>query len=250
MVCITLLLALQGHVSHRHEIRWKTFDLPMFIWYLCRMTAGRGIVHSELPIGKKSGRGLQLWINLPQKSKLVEPDYQELLAKDIPKVTLNGVTVTVIAGKAFGVESPVRTSYTPTFYFDFDMAPNTVLTQEVPVGWNAFIYTISGSGVFGASSSDAVSVDAAGSTSSSSGVKGGTPSGAHHTIVLSNKGVEDGVVVKAGEEGCRFVLIAGQPINETVVQYGMHTHTHTHIYVYSLNTSLVLTCRPLCDDHT
>ena len=66
------------------------------------MTAGRGIVHSEMPVGDEEGHGLQLWINLSQKDKMVEPNYQELLSKDIPVVEKGGVKVRVIAGEAMG----------------------------------------------------------------------------------------------------------------------------------------------------
>jgi len=203
------------------------------------MTAGRGIVHSELPHGH--GAGLQLWVNLPRDAKLVEPEYQELLAKDIPKATLRGVTATVIAGKALGVESPVRTKHTPTSYLDFSLAAGAVLTQHIPAGWNAFIYVIEGSATFGANAT-AVAAAEAGSGSASGGagaasavavaadgaagvvaapaVTGGTHSEAHHTLVLSNKGDEDGVVAQAGSRGARFVLISGKPLKEPVVQHG------------------------------
>lgn len=228
------------------------------------MTAGRGIVHSELPHGGH-GAGLQLWVNLPRSAKMVEPDYQELLAKDIPKVKRGGVTATVIAGKALGVESPVRTLHTPTSYLDFKLAPDAVLTQHIPAGWNAFIYVIEGSAVFGAElsatgdSTGATAAAAAGGASAGAGaasvaadgttteappmapaaavaaadaaaepaVTGGKHSEAHHTLVLSNSGSEDGLVVKAGSHGVRFVLISGKPLKEPVQQYGpfvMTTH--------------------------
>ena len=67
------------------------------------MTAGRGVVHCEMPVGTEAGHGLQLWINLAAKDKMVEPNYQELLSKDIPSVTKEGVTVKVIAGESLGV---------------------------------------------------------------------------------------------------------------------------------------------------
>lgn len=148
------------------------------------MTAGKGIVHAEMPVGKDEGHGLQLWVNLAAKDKMVEPAYQELLSKDIPKVKHDGVTgkrqafdtplspptlylpaappppplcffcihhpATVIAGSAFGVTSPVYTR-TPTCYLDFTMEPKAKLQQLVPAGWNGFVYVISGSGSFGPS---------------------------------------------------------------------------------------------------
>ena len=68
------------------------------------MTAGRGIVHCEMPVGSGVSHGLQLWVNLSRKDKMVEPSYQELKDKDIPKVTKDGVTVKVIAGESLGVK--------------------------------------------------------------------------------------------------------------------------------------------------
>lgn len=68
------------------------------------MTAGRGVVHCEMPSGKEAAHGLQLWINLSSENKMIEPKYQELLSKDIPEVTADGVTVRVIAGESYGVK--------------------------------------------------------------------------------------------------------------------------------------------------
>ncbi|CAI5529357.1 unnamed protein product [Closterium sp. Naga37s-1] len=160
------------------------------------MTAGRGVVHSEMP-GEGPTHGLQLWVNLAAKDKMVQSAYQELKDADIPKASLNGVHVAVIAGTALGVSSPVVTR-TPTSYLSFHLDPGAHLAQPLPTAWNAFIYTLSGT--------------------ASIGERGTEPTGAHHTVVL---GAGDGVHVwNNGAEECRFVLIAGQPIGEAVVQYG------------------------------
>ena len=78
------------------------------------MTAGRGIMHAEMPHNKEVSHGLQLWVNLAAKDKMCEPAYQELKGKDIPQAKRDGVTATVIAGEALGVKSPVYTR-TPTW---------------------------------------------------------------------------------------------------------------------------------------
>jgi len=195
------------------------------------MTAGRGIVHSEMP-KSESRTGLQLWVNLPREHKMVAPDYQELLAKDVPRVRLGGATATVIAGTAFGVESPVRTKYTPTNYLVFTLDPGAVLTQAIPAGWNAFVYVLEGSGSFGGSLSKpaaaaAVAADGTAAAAAAGVHTGGTRSPAHHTLVLSNSGKEDGVVISAGDAGVTFALISGRPTKEPVVQHGpfvMTTH--------------------------
>ena len=71
------------------------------------MTAGRGIVHSEMPRGEETCHGLQLWVNLQKADKMVEPQYQELLSQNIPHASKDGITVKVIAGEAFGIKVPV-----------------------------------------------------------------------------------------------------------------------------------------------
>ena len=109
------------------------------------MTAGKGIVHSEMPHSggvclfvttrtshrAQTAHGLQLWVNLAAKDKMSEPRYQELKADQIPHVTQDGVTAIIIAGEAFGVHSPVYT-LNPTYYLHFIMQPNTKLQQKVP----------------------------------------------------------------------------------------------------------------------
>jgi len=110
------------------------------------MTAGRGIVHSEMPhtheANERNG-GFQLWINLPAKDKLCPPSYQELKCKDIPTASDDGVKAKVIAGESLGVKSSLITK-TPTIFIDFTLNGGSSVLQDIPQGWNAFIYTISG----------------------------------------------------------------------------------------------------------
>eukprot|EP00126_Sphaerothecum_destruens_P014043 Sdes_comp24085_c0_seq1m22143 len=135
----TVTYMLEGTFCHEdfngHKFEISSGDLQ---W----MTAGKGIVHCEVP--KQDGkmkRGLQLWVNLRSTDKMCEPNFQELLAKNIPKITRGGVTAIVIAGEAFGVKSPVYTK-TPTMFLDFFMKPNSELNQDIPAGWNGFVYTL------------------------------------------------------------------------------------------------------------
>eukprot|EP00271_Cylindrocystis_brebissonii_P004737 TRINITY_DN16570_c0_g1_i1.p1 TRINITY_DN16570_c0_g1~~TRINITY_DN16570_c0_g1_i1.p1 ORF type:complete len:387 (+),score=73.59 TRINITY_DN16570_c0_g1_i1:92-1252(+) len=163
------------------------------------MTAGRGIMHSELPAGDGPCHGLQLWVNLAAKDKMVPAAYQELKSKDVPKVEKDGVHVAVIAGQALGVTSPVYTR-TPTMFLDFTLQPGAALhEQHIPEGWNAFIYTLLGEGaVIGAEE------------------RAPTPP---HTTCELGKGNSISVWNK-GSDVVRFVLIGGQPLNEPVAQYG------------------------------
>ncbi|PAN44047.1 hypothetical protein PAHAL_9G013000 [Panicum hallii] len=190
----TVTYMLEGAFTHQdfagHKGTIRTGDVQ---W----MTAGRGIVHSEMPAGDGVQKGLQLWINLSSKDKMIEPRYQELQSKDISRAEKDGVEVRIIAGEAFGVRSPVYTR-TPTMYMDFTMPPGSELHQPVPEGWNAFVYIIDGEGVFGREKSAAV--------------------GAHHCLVL---GPGDGLSVwnRSGAP-LRFALVGGQPLGEPVVQHG------------------------------
>ncbi|CAN4090758.1 unnamed protein product [Withania somnifera] len=190
----TVTYMLQGAFTHQdfagHKGTIRTGDVQ---W----MTAGRGIVHSEMPAGPGTHKGLQLWINLSSRDKTIEPRYQELLHKDISKAEKDGVSVTIIAGESMGVKSQIFTR-TPTMYLDFTLKPDTEHHQVIPQPWNAFLYIVEGEGVFGSSDS--------------------TPTPTHHCLVL---GPGEGLSVwNRSSKPLRFVLIGGQPFNEPVVQYG------------------------------
>ena len=161
------------------------------------MTAGKGIVHAEMPVGKEQARGLQLWVNLKKKDKMVEPAYQELRKEQIPTGTSadGKVNVRVIAGKSLGIDSPVYTR-TPVMYLDVSMAADATLVQAVPEGYNGFVYVIEGEAAFGSN---------------------GKTEAAHTTLVMGPGG---SLEIKTGSKACRFVLIAGEPTGEPVVQHG------------------------------
>ncbi|KAM3327427.1 pirin-like protein isoform X1 [Capsicum chacoense] len=198
----TVTYMLQGAFTHQdfagHKGTIRTGDVQ---W----MTAGRGIVHSEMPAGPGSHKGLQLWINLSSKDKMTEPRYQELLHGNIPKAERDGVSVTILAGESMGVKSQIFTR-TPTMYLDFTLKSASEHHQPIPESWNAFVYIVEGEGAFGSPDS--------------------TPTLAHHCLVLgSGEGLS---VWNKSSKPLRFVLIGGQPINEPVVQYGpfvMNTKT-------------------------
>ncbi|XP_051118315.1 pirin-like protein [Andrographis paniculata] len=190
----TVTYVLQGGITHQDFSGHKgTIHAGEVQW----MTAGRGIVHSEMPAGEGTHKGLQLWINLSSKDKMMEARYQELLSNEIPKAEKDGVEVKVIAGEAMGAHSPVYTR-TPTMYLDFTLQPNSQCHQPIPESWNAFVYILQGEGVFGAPDAQ--------------------PCGAHHMLVL---GPGEGLSAWNGsEEAVRFILVGGQPIGEPVVQHG------------------------------
>ncbi|XP_017823967.1 pirin isoform X3 [Callithrix jacchus] len=95
------------------------------------MTAGRGILHAEMPCSEEPAHGLQLWVNLRSSEKMVEPQYQELKSEQIPKPSKDGVTVAVISGEALGIKSKIYTR-TPTLYLDFKLDPGAKHSQPIP----------------------------------------------------------------------------------------------------------------------
>ncbi|KAK2352096.1 pirin protein [Trifolium repens] len=189
----TVTYMLEGGMTHQdfagHKGTIRAGDVQ---W----MTAGRGIIHSEMP-AEANNNGLQLWINLKSNDKMIEPNYQELPSENIPSGEKDGVEVRVIAGESMGVNSPVYTR-TPTMFLDFTMRPGTQLHQNIQESWNSFAYIMEGEGVFGSPNS--------------------SPIMAHHVIVFTQG---DGLSVwNNSSKPLRFVLIGGQPLNEPVAQYG------------------------------
>ncbi|GAA0146800.1 transcription cofactor [Lithospermum erythrorhizon] len=192
----TVSYVLQGAWKHEdfggHKGNLEAGDLQ---W----MTAGRGIVHSEIgDPSKGKSRGLQLWVNLSSQNKMIEPRYQELKSRDIPEAEKDGVKVRVIAGEAFGIKSQIYTM-TPTMYLDFTMAPGSHLEQPIPPSWNAFVYVIEGEGVF--------------ANETSSPAK-------PYTLLLLGSGGDCLLAWNKSSNVTKFVLVAGQPLNEPVVQHG------------------------------
>ncbi len=149
----TVTYMLSGEMEHRdssgHAGRLTPGDVQ---W----MTAGAGVVHSEMPSReflRAGGRmhGFQLWVNLPQRDKMMKPRYQEIPGSKIPKATSPDglVTVRVIAGEAMGEKAVIETR-TPIIYLHYSIAPGGVVTQSVPDGFNIFAYVVDGAGLFGA----------------------------------------------------------------------------------------------------
>src|SRR4051794_9881257 len=148
----TVTYLLSGEIEHKdsrgHSGRLRAGDVQ---W----MTAGAGVVHSEMPSAefqRDGGRlhGFQLWVNLPKRDKMRSPRYQEIPAAQIPKATsADGlVTVSVIAGEAMGERAIVETR-TPIIYLHYRIEPGGSVTQQVPATYNAFAYVVDGEGRFG-----------------------------------------------------------------------------------------------------
>lgn len=117
------------------------------------MTAGRGIIHAEMPgksVDGKPNVGLQLWVDLPKHLKFCEPRYRDLRASEVPVAKTDGdkVEIKVISGNSHGVDSVRDLAYTPVWILDVTMKPGAKLAQPLPKGWNAFVYTLKGSASF------------------------------------------------------------------------------------------------------
>ncbi|ESW18554.1 hypothetical protein PHAVU_006G050900 [Phaseolus vulgaris] len=191
----TVTYMLQGAITHEDfEGHRGTVEAGDLQW----MTAGRGIVHSEMPVAQGTQKGLQLWINLASKYKMIEPRYQEVLSKDIAEAEDDdGVKVRVIAGEAVGIKSPIFTR-TPTMFLDFSLKPGGHLQQPIPKSWNAFVYILEGEGIFGSMKSQ--------------------PSNSHHILLL---GHGDGLEAwNKSSKLLRFILVGGEPLGEPIVQSG------------------------------
>jgi len=199
----TVTYMLSGDMEHKdsqgHAGRLRAGDVQ---W----MTAGAGVVHSEMPsreFMRTGGRmhGFQLWVNLPQRDKMMNPRYQEFSSAQIPKATsLDGlVTVRVIAGEAMGQKAVIETR-TPIIYLHYRIEPGGVATQQVPDAYQSFAYVVEGEGLFGAE---------------------GEAAGEGQMVMFSQDGgevrIENPPEAKAALE---ILLIAGVPLNEPIARYG------------------------------
>ena len=185
----TVTYILDGHMLHEDHLGNKgNLKSGGVQW----MTAGRGIIHSEMPQQDRGRmRGFQLWINLPAKDKMKPASYRDLQASEIPEVALpGGGKVRVIAGSVDGTNAPVKPGATDATYLDVHLPAGTTFRQPVKDGYNAFAYVYEGA-------------------------LEGIPE--RSAAVFTTEG---DVEVKAAKDGARFILLAGRPIGEPVVQYG------------------------------
>jgi redox-sensitive bicupin YhaK (pirin superfamily) len=183
------------------------------------MTAGSGIMHQEMPQGDPRGRmhGFQLWANLPSSLKMTKPRYQDIPAAAIPEVTDDdGTRVRIITGDFWGRKGPVEGVAADPRYLDVFVPPGQRKTLPVEVGRHAFAYVFEGSGTFsGASQPFGVLTEKENGDGSETLVRERT---GNRSLVVFDSG--DEVTVQAGDEGIRFLLVSGKPIEEPVAWYG------------------------------
>ena len=181
------------------------------------MTAGSGILHQEMPKGDPAGRmhGFQLWANLPASLKMTDPRYQDVAARDIPEVTDDdGTKVRVVCGTFWGKKGPVDGVAADPRYVDVWVPPGKRRSLPVEKPRNVFAYVFEGSGTFrDASPPRGVLTEQLDPAATVVREETG-----NRSLVLFGSG--DEVTVQAGEEGIRFLLVSGQPIEEPVAWYG------------------------------
>ena len=182
------------------------------------MTAGRGIMHQEMPKGDPKGRmhGFQLWANLPSSLKMTTPRYQDVAGRDIPEVTDDdGTRVRVVCGDFWGKRGPVEGVAADPRYLDVFVPPGVRKRLQVEMNRNAFAYVFEGSGTFrDASEPRGVQTEQVGEAAPANAAE----TFGNRSLVVFDRG--DEVVVQAGDEGIRFLLVSGKPIEEPVAWYG------------------------------
>ena len=176
------------------------------------MTAGSGIMHQEMPQGDAQGRmhGFQLWANLPSSLKMTHPRYQDIGAGDIPEIVDDdGTTVRVVCGEFWGKRGPVEGVAADPRYLDVFVPPRTRKRLAVESSRHAFAYVFAGSGTFR---------DASAPRAVRNELMNDEYDLSNRSLVLFDSG--DEIVVESGDEGIRFLLVSGQPIEEPVAWYG------------------------------
>ena len=160
------------------------------------MTAGRGIIHAEVPESKtEDAYGFQLWINLPKSKKMIEPHYQEYTSNQIPIATVGNSSIKVIAGSLYGCEGIVKPT-TAVEYFDVHLNPGASLIFKINKGFNSFIYLYEGKG-----SVNGMAVQA-------------------HKAFVFKKSDEETSVTLSSDSVMKLIWLSGKPLDEPVVQYG------------------------------
>jgi redox-sensitive bicupin YhaK (pirin superfamily) len=199
------------------------------------MTAGSGILHQEMPQGDTEGRmhGFQLWANLPASLKMTQPRYQDVAGRDVPEVVDDdGTRVRVVCGTFWGRKGPVEGVAADPRYIDVSVPPGVRKQLPVEMPRHAFAYVFAGSGRFrDASEPQAVRTDIIGGSGEAV-----PDSIGNRSLVLFDSG--DEVTVQAGDEGIRFLLVSGKPLEEPVAWRGpivMNTNAELRLAFDELN---------------
>ena len=195
----TVTYVLRGEVHHKDTLgNSGSIGAGDVQW----MTAGRGIMHEEMPQVRPEGiAGFQLWVNLPAKLKMTKPRYQDIRSNTIPEIkTTDGARIRVITGTVDGVSGPVSEIAADPTYLDVFVPAHASFTHPIQRGHTAFVYVFEGEARFGGHD----------------GVEGTTIS----SPTLAVLGDGDTVQVTTGESPVRFLLVSGKPLHEPMARYG------------------------------
>jgi hypothetical protein len=210
----TITYVLAGEVAHGDSLgnkgRMTAGDVQ---W----MTAGSGILHQEMPKGDELGRmhGFQLWANLPASLKMTDPRYQDIPASAIPEVTEDdGTHARILCGEFWGQKGPVEGVAADPRYVDISVPPGKRKRIKVEVERNAFAYVFAGAGTF----RDASAPQAVLTESATDPKAAPVYDARNRSMVLFDRG--DEIMVQAGPEGIRFLLVSGKPLEEPVAWHG------------------------------
>ncbi len=191
----TVTYMLQGRMRHKDSAGNEGLLAPGSVQW---MTAGRGVIHSEMPEQQEGAmEGFQLWLNLAAKDKMCAPWYRDIAAAEIPEWRGEGATVRVIAGRTHGVEGAMQRATTEPLYLDIQLEPGARFEQPLPADHNAFVYVYRGELALG----DQI-------------VR------RQRMAILANTEGSDGIVLAAGSEPAKAILVAGRPLGEPIAQYG------------------------------
>jgi len=205
----TITYVLKGTVEHGDSLGTRgSLGSGDVQW----MTAGSGILHQEMPKGDPEGKmhGFQLWANLPASLKMTRPRYQDVQGKDVPEVTDDdGTNVRIVCGEFWGKKGPVEGVAADPRYLDISVPPRTRRHIPVESSRHAFAYVFAGSGTFR---------DASEPLAVRNELMDDQYDLSNRSLVLFDSG--DEIVVESGDDGIRFLLVSGRPIEEPVAWYG------------------------------
>lgn len=202
----TISYVLKGGLAHEDFTGARGVLLPGDLQF---MTAGKAIVHTEMPIPQKDGsnlEGLQLWVDLPEKIKEIKPRYRDLRSFETPTVTTDDgkVSIKIISGTALGVQSIRELSYTPMEFYHYKIQPGGEFIHPVPQLFNFFAYVIKGSGF----------------------VVDGTEIAEHSNCYFKQDGESISGKNTSEVDTIEVALIGGQPLDQKVLQIGPFVHTN------------------------
>jgi redox-sensitive bicupin YhaK (pirin superfamily) len=193
----TVTYVLEGRIDHYDNLGHEGAILPGDAQW---MTAGRGLIHNEIPAEGDTVHSLQLWINLPASAKMTAPRYQDLLGKNVPARREPGAEIRVFSGSSGGIVAPTK-NHVPVTLVEIRLQPGALVHQDLPADYNGFVVILQGAGAIGEERVKVVDGDVA-------------------WLTRIEEAAPSDTQITAGEKGMRALLYAGRPLREPVVARG------------------------------